>query len=638
MSDNAEHERLINAPDRPTSQGERTAMSPRLRHIIRQRDLEDIRRSTEELTRRQQAQADPSDLTSTSRRNRSDWRVVYGDVSGTQTVLPPIEDLVARSNSERLRTTGYRQPHNDSESRTTIRVPQFTTAAAQERADRRARLRSILPPLPDNSDEAIDIEMSNQRMDETDDQPFMYRYVNPPYGRATDLEVLLGGDDHELDFARTRRPSRLRHSATAETNENHSANTSAVRDIDVIELRWIDSLYRQFPPEAREALSPHVRAVLNRHPTETIQPGTAARDALWNMMMQESPTDDEEEDESDWEVPSSSGEVHSEGRTPRAVGEILADLMGAARRLEDAQPQSIHRPISPTPSRPATNAHHRAEYEPVIVGSSSGLSPVARASGRGSTHSGMGDRNPLAVPIESGPALRRRKSIKRRRIESGMDIPYPYATLTAAASEPILKESLPEYLQIINAPILAIPTSFSPLDKCSRLSISPASSPELGYGPLLVVKFTGTGARGDADAAAVRTDYPISPACGIYYYEATIVSKGQEGFISIGFSNRLTNLSRLVGWEPGSFAWHMDDGFVFEGRGEGTSKGWPTSTTGDVIGCGIDFTKAQAFFTKNGQFIGYAFKNVGKEDRLYPSVGLRTPGYVACTPDKRFSG
>ncbi|GHJ84786.1 hypothetical protein NliqN6_1188 [Naganishia liquefaciens] len=604
-------------------------MSPRLRHIIRQRDLEDIRRSTEELTRRQQSPADPSNLAaSTPRRNRSDWRVVYGDASGTQTVLPPIEDLVSRSNSERVRATGYRQPYIESESgsgSSSLRVPRIATAVTQDRADRRARLRSILPPLPDNSDEAIDIEMSNQRMDETDDQPFVYRYINPNYGRATDLEVLLGGDDHELDFARARRPSHLRHSATAESGENHSETAAAVRDIDAAELRWIDSLYQQFPSDAQEALSPHVRAVLNRHPTDAIQPVATARDTLWNMMMHESQTDDEEEDDSDWEVPSSSGEVHSEGRTPRAVGEILADLMGAARRLDTRQ-QTEHRFISPTPSRPATNVHQRAEHEPVVVGSNSRLTNTARAPIRGDPRPTAGDQSSSIVSAESGPALRRRKSIKRRRIESGMDIPYPHATLTAATSEPISKENLPEYMQIISAPVLAIPTSFSPLDKCSRLSISPASTPALGYGPLVVVRFTGTGARGDADAAAVRTDHPISPACGIYYYEATIVSKGQEGFISIGFSNRLTNLSRLVGWEPGSFAWHMDDGFVFEGRGEGTSMGWPTSTTGDVIGCGIDFSKGQAFFTKNGQFIGYAFKNVGKEDRLYPSVGLRTPG------------
>jgi hypothetical protein len=66
--------------------------------------------------------------------------------------------------------------------------------------------------------------------------------------------------------------------------------------------------------------------------------------------------------------------------------------------------------------------------------------------------------------------------------------------------------------------------------------------------------------------------------------------------------------------------------YLFECRGEGTSKGWPKSTTGDVIGCGIDFTTGQAFFTRNGECIGNAFSGLAKRGRLFPAVGLRTPG------------
>ncbi|KAL9046245.1 MAG: hypothetical protein Q9214_000872 [Letrouitia sp. 1 TL-2023] len=33
----------------------------------------------------------------------------------------------------------------------------------------------------------------------------------------------------------------------------------------------------------------------------------------------------------------------------------------------------------------------------------------------------------------------------------------------------------------------------------------------------------------DHEAAAARTDYPMPPSCGIYYYEVTILAKGKEG-------------------------------------------------------------------------------------------------------------
>lgn len=68
------------------------------------------------------------------------------------------------------------------------------------------------------------------------------------------------------------------------------------------------------------------------------------------------------------------------------------------------------------------------------------------------------------------------------------------------------------------------------------------------------------------------------------------------------------------------------DSYIFESRGEGTNRGWPTSTTGDTIGCGIDFTTGKAFFTKNSVFIGEAFGGLQDKGRLYPAVGLRTPG------------
>lgn len=587
-------------------------MSPRLRHIIRQRDLEDIRQSTEDLLRRQEpSEAMPSGP-SAARRNRSDWRVVYGDASGTQTVLPPIEDLMSRTNSGRARTVGYRRAESSS-----------------TRDERGSRLSSILPPLPVQSEEAVDIEMTNQRMDETeDDPPVRYRTLGSRFGTATDLEVLLGGDEYDFEFARARHPSRLRQSATAITENPASDIPAAARDVDATERRWIEQLYMQFPPAAREALSPHVRAVLNqRRAAEASQPEANGRDALWNMMLQESQTDEDEDDESEWEVSSSPGEIPLDGAS-RVVGDILADLMAASRRTDDTTGSTRHPALPPAPSRPATNAHLRSRHVPQVVGSSNRVTSATRGFARGNVRDATEQGTALAETAESGPGLRRRKSIKRRRVDAGMDTSYPYPIMKSIPSEPIPKENLPEYMQIVNTPILTLPTSFNPLDKCVRLSITPAGAPDIAYGPLVVVKFTGTGARGDADAAAVRTDQPISSACAIYYYEANIISKGQEGFISIGFSNRFTNLSRLVGWEPGSFAWHMDDGFVFEGRGEGISKGWPTSTTGDVIGCGIDFTTGHAFFTKNGQLIGHAFKNVGQEDKLYPSIGLRTPGYV----------
>ncbi|KAJ9156493.1 SPRY domain-containing protein [Pleurostoma richardsiae] len=140
------------------------------------------------------------------------------------------------------------------------------------------------------------------------------------------------------------------------------------------------------------------------------------------------------------------------------------------------------------------------------------------------------------------------------------------------------------------------------------------------------VKYTGirTSSERDHEACSIRADHPMPPQCGIYYYEVTILSrKRDDTTIGIGFSSKNVALSRAPGWEPESWGYHGDDGHCFASQNVGKHYG-PTFTTGDVIGCGINFRTGCAFFTKNGAYLGNAFREVKGE--LYPSVGLKKNG------------
>lgn len=103
-------------------------------------------------------------------------------------------------------------------------------------------------------------------------------------------------------------------------------------------------------------------------------------------------------------------------------------------------------------------------------------------------------------------------------------------------------------------------------------------------------------------------------------------------FIGLGFCRASVTLDRLPGWEPDSWGYHGDDGHSFCCQGVGKTYG-PTFTTGDIVGCCINFRKGIAFYTKNGVELDTAFRDLtfdtagktGKGD-FYPSVGLRTPG------------
>ncbi|ORX95020.1 SPRY-domain-containing protein [Basidiobolus meristosporus CBS 931.73] len=158
-----------------------------------------------------------------------------------------------------------------------------------------------------------------------------------------------------------------------------------------------------------------------------------------------------------------------------------------------------------------------------------------------------------------------------------------------------------------------LPTAWSSKDKCSLLELSTDG---------LRVDYNGAG-KSDSDAAAVRANYPIPPQCGLFYFEVEVISKGRDGYIGIGFSAHGVSLNRLPGWDPNSWGYHGDDGNSFCCSGNGKQYG-PVYTTGDIIGCCVNFRDGSAFYTKNGVFLGIAFREL--KGPLYPSVGFRTPG------------
>ncbi|XP_078365279.1 ran-binding protein 9-like isoform X1 [Oculina patagonica] len=157
-----------------------------------------------------------------------------------------------------------------------------------------------------------------------------------------------------------------------------------------------------------------------------------------------------------------------------------------------------------------------------------------------------------------------------------------------------------------------LPRSWSPKDKFTFIGLSQDN---------LRVHYKGVG-KTHKDAASVRATHCIPAACGIYYFEVRIVSKGRDGYMGIGLSAQGVNMNRLPGWEKNSYGYHGDDGHSFCSSGTGKPYG-PTFTTGDVIGCGVNLIDNTCFYTKNGVNLGIAFTDL--PPNLYPTVGLQTP-------------
>ncbi|KAF2453509.1 hypothetical protein BDY21DRAFT_388112 [Lineolata rhizophorae] len=177
----------------------------------------------------------------------------------------------------------------------------------------------------------------------------------------------------------------------------------------------------------------------------------------------------------------------------------------------------------------------------------------------------------------------------------------------------VIERAPPSLVDDAPAPL---PSRWSETDKYSGLEIVDADGLELRYTP--------AGKTHSDEAAAVRADHAMPRACGVYYFEVTMLSKSKEGLVGIGFSGPKVPLSRLPGWEPDSWAYHGDDGYVFCCTVSGKNYG-PRFGTADVVGCGINFRTGEVFFTKNGNDLGVTFDKV-KHDKLFPSVGMKRPG------------
>ncbi|KAF1813678.1 SPRY-domain-containing protein [Eremomyces bilateralis CBS 781.70] len=121
----------------------------------------------------------------------------------------------------------------------------------------------------------------------------------------------------------------------------------------------------------------------------------------------------------------------------------------------------------------------------------------------------------------------------------------------------------------------------------------------------------------------VRWGFLYSPR-RVFYLGIALLTPLSYSTIAIGFSGPRVTLNRLPGWESESWAYHGDDGHAFCCTHSGKEYG-PKYSTLDVIGCGVNFRTGCAFYTKNGVYLGTAFKDI-RHERLYPSVGMKKPG------------
>ncbi|RIB23992.1 concanavalin A-like lectin/glucanase domain-containing protein [Gigaspora rosea] len=150
----------------------------------------------------------------------------------------------------------------------------------------------------------------------------------------------------------------------------------------------------------------------------------------------------------------------------------------------------------------------------------------------------------------------------------------------------------------------------------------------------LKVDYTGSD---DYEAAIVQANNPIPSQCAIFYFEIKIINKEKNGMIGVGYCTKQCDkkkgdsvyINKMLMPGQGNESWgcgyHGDDGYSFcSGSGEPYGSKY---TTGDIIGCYINFTSKLVFYTKNGINLGIAcYLHTDSKGILYPCIGFKSHG------------
>ena len=113
------------------------------------------------------------------------------------------------------------------------------------------------------------------------------------------------------------------------------------------------------------------------------------------------------------------------------------------------------------------------------------------------------------------------------------------------------------------------------------------------------------------DYGTVQPEKEITTSKPIFYFEVLIKDDGKEGDILIGIGEKdITEKCLSLGSTTRSYGYHS------KGKSHNNkkvNKYGENFAKGDTIGCGVYLENKSIFFTKNGKFLDYAFKNINFE-------------------------
>eukprot|EP01132_Coremiostelium_polycephalum_P002496 gene2496-3088_t len=135
----------------------------------------------------------------------------------------------------------------------------------------------------------------------------------------------------------------------------------------------------------------------------------------------------------------------------------------------------------------------------------------------------------------------------------------------------------------------------------------------------------------EAGTQIIRSNNIIPESIPLFYFEIKIENEPRDNVCIVGLfpSANIDQLKTLKDWRFG-YGYSGKDGHKVCNRITSTYRSRPfasTFTRNDVIGCGWNRKDGRVFFTKNGKYLGTAFKNVFGD--YYPVAAMTSGGSLS---------
>ncbi|RUS17269.1 concanavalin A-like lectin/glucanase domain-containing protein [Endogone sp. FLAS-F59071] len=160
-----------------------------------------------------------------------------------------------------------------------------------------------------------------------------------------------------------------------------------------------------------------------------------------------------------------------------------------------------------------------------------------------------------------------------------------------------------------------LPSTWNSEDCCNQLVLSTDS---------MVAEYKGHW-KHSYTQALVRSNCPMPPQCGLFYWEVNLKFRCPNSSITVGICPRTSRLEGFNYYYDDHWCYNTHTGTV-DCRSRKDREFGPKFFMGDTIGCGINFKTKSIFFTMNGELLGIAFESVPLRYPLYPFVALNNPG------------